>query len=82
MNSVKLNQLFVAVAGSAKIVCQLDNKKETVLLDSPKKGLLLKPMVWHTIEDFSSDCVLLVLVDNIYVASDYIRDYQQFLQEK
>jgi len=29
--------------------------------------------------DFSPDCVLMVLANEIYDESDYLRDYQQFL---
>jgi hypothetical protein len=30
--------------------------------------------------DFSSDCVLMVLADEYYDASDYITDYDKFLE--
>jgi hypothetical protein len=35
-------------------------------------------MLWHTMSGFSKDCVILVLADEWYKESDYIRDYQKF----
>lgn len=31
--------------------------------------------------DFSPDCVLMVLADDYYDKSDYIREYDKFLEE-
>ena len=38
-------------------------------------------MVWHEMHGFSDDCVLLVLASEHYDESDYIRDYQDFLNK-
>jgi dTDP-4-dehydrorhamnose 3,5-epimerase len=35
-------------------------------------------MLWHTMSNFSPDCVILVLADAHYDESDYIRDYDVF----
>ena len=37
-------------------------------------------MIWQELFDFSSDCVVLVLADEHYDESDYIRDYDEFLR--
>lgn len=76
----KLHQLLICVSGSCKIILDNGLKKEAVELNSPIKGLLIKPITWRKIYDFSSDCVLMVLADNYYDESDYIRDYQEFLK--
>ena len=77
----KLKQLLIAVSGSVEIHCELHGKKTTYLLDTPDKGLIIKGLVWHTMEKFSPDCVLLVLADDYYNEDDYIRDYNIFKQE-
>ncbi len=74
-----LQQLLIAVSGSCKILIDSGKSKEEVLLDSPKKGLLIKNFVWREMFDFSADCVLLVLASEHYDEKDYIRDYNQFL---
>ena len=55
-------------------------ERETVTLDDPSRGLILPPMVWHEMADFSPDSVLLVLADAPYDEGDYIRDYDDFLR--
>lgn len=76
----KLKQLLIAVSGSVEIHCEMNGEKTVHVLDRPDKGLLVEGMVWHTMENFSSDCVLLVLADDYYNESDYIRNYEQFLK--
>lgn len=76
----KLKQVLVCVSGSCKI--KLDNGYESciVKLSSPDKGLLIKSFIWREMYDFFSDAVLLVLASELYDESDYIRDYNEFLQ--
>lgn len=75
----QLRQVAVAVAGSCAMLLDDGRARTTVLLNDPAAGLLLEPMVWHEMSDFTDDCVLLVLADAPYDEADYIRDYQQFL---
>ena len=74
-----LTQVVIAVRGSCRFL--LDNGKERIslLLDNPAEGLLIDSCVWREMHDFSEDCVLLVLASEHYDESDYIRDYQDFL---
>ena len=77
----KTRQLLIATSGSVKINCEWERKKKSFILDTPDKALLIDGMVWHTMDDFSSDCVLMVVADTYYDESDYIRDYDVFLKE-
>ncbi len=74
-----LKQILVCVKGSCKL--HLDNGFETeeVLLDKPYEGVYLDNNIWREMYDFSQDAVLLVLASEYYDESDYIRDYQKFL---
>ena len=74
-----LNQVAVAVTGSCEMVLDDGETKTTVLLDSAKKGVLIGPGMWRVMRNFTPDCVLLVLADQHYDESDYIRDYDQFI---
>lgn len=78
----KSKQVLIAVSGTVEIHCETRGQKTVHLLDSPDKGLLIEGMVWHTMEKFSPDCVLMVLADDYYNEADYIRDYQTFLKEE
>ena len=35
-------------------------------------------MVWHEMQDFSEDCILMVLASDYYEEEDYIRDYKDY----
>lgn len=76
----ELKQVAIAVRGSCRFV--LDNAKERVdiLLDNPAQGLLIESFIWREMHDFSDDCVLMVLADQLYDESDYIRKYEDFLR--
>lgn len=75
-----LKQVLICVHGSCKI--RLDNGKErkTIVLDKPNKGLYIEHNIWREMFDFSSNTVLLVLASDPYSESDYIRDYNEFLE--
>lgn len=73
-----LEQCVFAVSGKIdfELVNQL-GKKYFFTLDTPEKGLYIPPMHWRTIQ-FSHSAVLLCLASDIYIESDYIRDYDEF----
>lgn len=73
-----LTQFAVAVSGSCSMLLDDGEERTTITLDSPSMGLLLPPMVWHEMADFSADCVLLVLAAAPYDEGDYLRDYGEF----
>jgi dTDP-4-dehydrorhamnose 3,5-epimerase-like enzyme len=75
----KTRQLLFAISGSCTVTIFDGKNKDTVRLDSFNKGILLEPYVWHTMENFESGTVLLVLADSIYNEKDYIRNYDDFL---
>ena len=75
-------QMLVCVSGACTINCEMpDGTKSSHRLDWPNKGLLVEGMVWHTMEEFSKDAVLLVLASEHYNEADYIRNYDAFLKE-
>lgn len=76
-----LKQVAIALKGSCKFVLDDGLKREEILLDIPTHGLLIDSCTWREMHDFSDDCVLMVLASDIYDEDDYIRDYQNFLQE-
>jgi dTDP-4-dehydrorhamnose 3,5-epimerase-like enzyme len=76
----ELNQLAVCVSGKCKIVMDNGLNKKDIWLDNPATGIIIPPMVWHEMQDFSEDCVLLVLASEHYDESDYIRNYETFIE--
>lgn len=74
-----LSQLLVAVSGGCTIHVDDGARRDDVRLDHPSQGLLIGPMVWREMSEFTPDCVLLVLADSRYKEADYIRVYEHFL---
>jgi dTDP-4-dehydrorhamnose 3,5-epimerase-like enzyme len=74
-----LQQVAIAVSGSCEMVLDDGEDEVSVLLDSPEEGVYIGPGFWRVMRNFSPDCVLLVLADQHYDESDYIRDYEDFL---
>jgi dTDP-4-dehydrorhamnose 3,5-epimerase-like enzyme len=75
-----LKQVAICVSGSCCFVLDDGVQKQEVTLNSPSKGLLINIMIWHEMYNFSDDCVLLLLASERYDESDYIRNYQEFLE--
>lgn len=75
-----LYQLIIAASGSFTVTLDDGNVKRTFMLNRPYQGLLVKPGIWRTLDDFSSGSVCLVLASEVYDESDYIRTYDEFLK--
>ena len=75
----ELSQLIIAASGSFTVTLDDGKCKRSFFLNRPYQGLFVKPGMWRDLEDFSSGAVCMVLASDVYLASDYIRDYQEFL---
>ena len=75
----RLHQFLVCVAGRCNVVTDDGVTRHEVVLDAASKGVHIPPMVWATQYKFSRDAVLLVLASEYYDASEYIRDYYEYL---
>ena len=77
----KTKQFLICISGSCKVTLDDGKIKETFDLDKPNLGLFQDALIWGSMHDFSHDCVLLVMANDYYDASDYITDYNKFLDE-
>ena len=75
-----LQQVAVCVKGSCRMLFDNGLVKESIVLDTPTKAVLIDRMQWHEMYDFTEDCVLMVLASDHYDESDYIRNYQDFIK--
>jgi dTDP-4-dehydrorhamnose 3,5-epimerase-like enzyme len=75
-----LKQVAICVAGTCRMVLDNGKKREETWMSSPTQGLLIESMIWREMHDFSQDCVLLVLASEHYDESDYIRNYETFVE--
>ena len=74
--------VLINVAGKSKVKI-MDGKGNEIVysLNRPNTGIYIPHMVWKEMYDFSEDSVLLCLASEHYDATEYIRDYDEFLQE-
>ena len=75
----ELEQLIIAASGSFDVTIDDGKNKKTISLNRPNFGLHLKPGMWRELSNFSSGSICLVLASLMYDETDYIRDYDQFL---
>jgi hypothetical protein len=76
----KLEQVIFCINGSFLLGLDDGVNREDMLLNKRNTGVYLGTGLWHTMRQFSKDCVLLVLASDHYNESDYIRDYDEFLK--
>ncbi len=73
-------QFLVCQVGSVAVLVDDGHVREELILDDPQLGLYVPPLVWSVQYRYTHDAVLLVLASDPYEASDYIRDYEEFLE--
>ena len=75
----ELKQFIVAIYGSFEVMVTNGTDNEVVKLTAPDKGLLINPGLWSELYNFSPGAVCMVLASDTYDESDYIRNYEDYL---
>lgn len=79
----KCEQFLISLRGSLRVLVDDGiGHRDEILLDSPSQGLWLPHGRWGEQSAHSADNILLVLASLPYEASDYIRDFGEFLKWK
>lgn len=73
------HQFLVAASGSFEIELNDGMITRTVTLNRPYFGLHIPPGIWASEKNFSSGAICLVLTSEKYEESDYIRNFQNYL---
>ena len=73
--------VLINVSGTSKVRVDNGFEEDIIELNRPRMGLYLPTMLWKDMYEFSADSVLLVLANTHYDGSEYIRDYDAYLQE-
>jgi len=76
----KVEQLIVCISGSCEFIFDNGKKREKVYLNSPTVGFYIKNMVWNEFSNFSDDCIVLVFASHEYDESEYIKNYDEFIE--
>jgi UDP-2-acetamido-3-amino-2,3-dideoxy-glucuronate N-acetyltransferase len=73
-------QYLTCVHGSCRVSVDDGCQREEFVLDDPRTGLLIPPMVWAAEFGHSPASALIVFASHHYDPDDYIRDYEAFLR--
>jgi dTDP-4-dehydrorhamnose 3,5-epimerase-like enzyme len=74
-------QLVIAASGSIRISLSDRTMSRSFILDAPARGLLINPMTWIEIPEFSLGAVVVVLASTHYRHDRTLRDLDLFLSE-
>lgn len=72
-------QFIIAASGALEVYLSDGCQQRVVTLNRPYQGLLVPPGIWAHEQEFTSGALCLVLASHEYSASDYIRDYNEYL---
>ncbi|NLD92111.1 MAG: WxcM-like domain-containing protein [Fibrobacter sp.] len=75
-----LEQVMFCLNGQCSVTLDDGNRRQNIILDQPDKGIFLGTHLWHTMQEFNSNCILLVFASQLYNEDDYIRNYDEFLE--
>lgn len=75
-------EIIIALSGSFDVAIDNGREKKTFSLNRSYTGLYVEEGIWRHMENFSTNSVCLILASTFYDATDYLRDYNKFLEYK
>ena len=75
-------ECILALSGSLDIFLDDGQNQKIVTLNHAYTGLYVPPLLWRCMQSFSTNAVAYVLASGDYDETDYVRDYEAFLQLK
>jgi hypothetical protein len=74
------HQFLIAISGSFDVILRDGAAEKRIHLNRSYYGLMIPPMIWREMDNFSSGSVCLVLASHRYDEADYYRDYEMYLK--
>ena len=74
-----LKECIIALSGSFDVVINDGKNSKTISLNRSYYGLYVPPMIWRSIENFSTNALCLILSSEPYSEKLYIRSYDEYL---
>ena len=78
----KCNQLICCIAGEVNLICDDGNNQIEILLSSKNEAVLVPCGIWAEQDYLKDNSVIIVFCDQPYDESDYIRNYDEFIEWK
>ncbi|HOS84392.1 MAG TPA: FdtA/QdtA family cupin domain-containing protein [Bacteroidales bacterium] len=76
-----LHECIIALSGSFDVVINNGKETKTISLNRSYYGLYVPPMIWRSLENFSTNSLCLILSSAPYSEDLYIRNYDDFLKQ-
>jgi hypothetical protein len=77
-----MQEVIVALSGSFDVVLH-DGAQQTVYsLNRSYYGLYIPPLIWRSLENFSTNALALIVTDKPFSEKEYIRDFKTFISLK
>jgi hypothetical protein len=73
-------QSFIAIRGNFSLELTDGIDTQTLHMGSPDRVLTVPPMIWARLFSFTEDALCLVLASSLYDSSDYIREWDDYLE--
>lgn len=73
-------QFLIAMSGSFDVILKDGKRENRIHLNRSYYGLLIAPMIWREMDNFSSGSVCLVVASENYDATNYIREFGEFMK--
>jgi hypothetical protein len=74
-----LQQFLLCIGGGFEVALDDGRQRRQAVLNRPWHGLYVPPMIWTSLNNFHPGSICLVLASAVYDASDYYRNYDEFL---
>ena len=75
-------EFIVALSGSFDVILDDGNERQVFSLNRSYYGLFVPKGLWREMENFSTNSLALILSSTDYDASDYVRDYDEYIKLK
>lgn len=75
-------EVVIALSGAFDVIVDDGTNKKTFTLNRSYYGLYIPKGLWRTMENFSTNSFALEFGSVKYSATDYIRDYDEFIKLK
>lgn len=75
-----LQQVFILIQGSVTIEISKGPISHDYRMTTKGEILTIPPKLWREIRESSADAIILVVCDQPYNESDYIRDYEEYIR--
>lgn len=72
------SEIMIAVHGSFIVDLDDTETKTSILLDTPNKGLMIRPGIWFRTHSYKDDGVSMVLAEEEYARDKYTYDYEEY----